>query len=276
MLFDLGKKRNARPAPSLRGHYEYEYPHPALTCDCVVFGFDGTHLNILCIERGLEPFKGYWALPGGFCRPDESIEQCAARELAEETNISEVYLQQFHTFSRPDRDPRERVVTVAFLALIRPSDFNVAAGDDAANTHWFRADQLPTLAFDHDEIIDKAREELGRKLRYEPLAFRLLEQHFTMPELQRLYEDILGQKFDRRNFARKMQSTGLLDPAPDEPKECCCLCMEERDLAEDDERQNTKSPTQEPGRRASSLSFNQEKFREERSRKGSRWNPFNI
>lgn len=273
MLFNLKNKRNTEPAPSLRGHYEYEYPHPALTCDCVVFGFDGFRLHILCIERGLEPFKGFWALPGGFCRPDETIEQCAARELAEETNISEVYLRQFHVFSRPDRDPRERVVTVAFLALIRPSDFDVAAGDDAANTHWFRATQLPPLAFDHQEIVDKAREVLGLKLQHEPLAFRLLEQNFTMPELQRLYEEALGEKFDRRNFARKMQASGVIDTATP-----CPTDTRGENVREDcqDLPSSQSILPHEAGRKASSLTFNPDKYQDQRSRKGSRWNPFSI
>ena len=117
--------------------FQYKYPHPAVTADCVVFGFDGKQLHVLLIERGLEPYKGSWALPGGFMKIDETVEQCALRELKEETGVEDIYLEQFHGFSAVGRDPRERVVTVAFLALVRKSDFRLIAGDDAAGDSWF-------------------------------------------------------------------------------------------------------------------------------------------
>lgn len=120
--------------------YQYKYPHPAVTTDCVVFGFDGKQLHILLIERGIEPFKGLWALPGGFMNMDETVEQCALRELKEETGVENIYMEQFHVFSDVLRDPRERVVTVAFLALVRKSDFRLIAGDDAARASWFEVD----------------------------------------------------------------------------------------------------------------------------------------
>lgn len=190
--------------------YEYKYPHPAITTDAVVFGFDGRALHILLVERGAEPYKGCWALPGGFMKIDETVEQCARRELKEETGISNVYLEQFHTFSNVGRDPRERVVTVAFVALVRKSDFRLLAGDDAARAGWFGMDELPPLAFDHDDIISMAREHLRRVLRDRPIAFKLLDETFSMSELQRLYEAINGRTYDRRNFYKKMTSTGFL------------------------------------------------------------------
>lgn len=191
-----------------------------MTADCVVFGFDGRRLNVLLIERGIEPFKGMWALPGGFMNIDESIEECAMRELREETGVTDIYLEQFHTFSSVRRDPRERVVTVAFLALVRMSDFRLLAGDDAANASWFWVDELPPLAFDHAEIIALARKKLPEIMRTRPIGFRLLDEKFSMTELQRLLEAVNGTTYDRRNFARKMTSTGMLSPEGPSDKPC--------------------------------------------------------
>ena len=191
--------------------YTYKYPHPAVTTDSVVFGFDGRYLHILLVERRSEPYKGCWALPGGFMHIDETVEECAMRELAEETGLANIFLEQFHVFSSVDRDPRERVITVAFYALVRSSDYKLMAGDDAARACWFRCDELPPLAFDHDKIIDMARERLREKLRTRPIAFNLLDEKFSMGDLQRLYEAINGTSYDRRNFQRKMISTGLLE-----------------------------------------------------------------
>lgn len=190
--------------------YQYDYPHPAITTDSVVFGFDGKALHILLIERGIEPYKGLWALPGGFLNPDETVEQCAKRELKEETGVENVYLEEFRSFSDPGRDPRERVVTIAFVALVKKSDYMLIAGDDASNALWFALDELPPLAFDHYDIISAARKKLPEMLKTRPVAFRLLDDNFSMPELQRLYEAINGTTYDRRNFARKMASTGLI------------------------------------------------------------------
>lgn len=194
-------------------NYQYKYPHPAITTDSVVFGFDGRVLHILLIERGIEPCKGMWALPGGFMKIDETAEESAIRELEEETGVSQVYLEQFHTFSSVDRDPRERVVTIAFFALVRKSDYRLIAGDDAARANWFELDELPPLAFDHNEIIRVARRHIQEVLRNRPIAFKLLDEKFSIDELRRLYEAINGTQYDRRNFAKKMASTGLLREA---------------------------------------------------------------
>ena len=201
--------------------YCYRYPHPALTVDCVIFGFDGQCLKILLVERGLEPYKGMWALPGGFVRIDETVEQAAARELREETNLTEVYLDQFRVYSDPQRDPRERVVTVAFIALVRPEAYSVVAGDDAANALWFEEDMLPPMAFDHERIIRDAREHLSEVLRIKPVAFQLLSKLFSLSELQRVYEAIGRKSYDRRNFQRKVLQTGMLEELPVDSAPMC-------------------------------------------------------
>jgi len=190
--------------------YAYKYPRPAVTTDCVIFGFDGKDLNIALIERGLEPFKGYWALPGGFIKMDETVEECARRELEEETGARVLYMEQLHVFSEVDRDPRERVLTVAFYALVSKSDYNLVGGDDAASAAWFPWDELPPLAFDHQKIVKTAKERLRERLRTAPLAFKLLGEKFKMSELQRLYELINHTTYDRRNFQRKMRSSGFI------------------------------------------------------------------
>ncbi len=193
------------------GPYTYKYPHPALTVDCVVFGFDGESLKLLLIERGLEPYKGMWALPGGFMRINETLERAAMRELREETGVTNVYLDQFHVFSTLNRDPRERVVTVAFIALVRTSEYQLIAGDDAANAQWFDENRLPPLAFDHGEIILAARQYLRQAIKMRPIAFTLLNEEFTVTELQKVYEAINGVKYDRRNFQRKLMQADILE-----------------------------------------------------------------
>ena len=195
--------------------YCYKYPHPAVTADCVIFGFDGVDILLLLIERLIEPFKGKWALPGGFMKMDETIEECARRELKEETNLTATSVEQFHTFTRVDRDERERVITVAHLALVRLSE--VKGGDDAKRAQWFRLNEIPQLAFDHDEIINMAIEELRKRICFHPIGFDLLPEVFTMSELQRLYEAILDVKFDRRNFYNKILKLGILTEAEPRP-----------------------------------------------------------
>lgn len=188
--------------------YCYKYPHPAVTTDCVIFGFDGMKLNVLLIERGIEPYKGRWAFPGGFLNMDESAEEGAKRELKEETNLTAEYMEQFGTFSDPNRDPRERVITIAYFALVKLQ--NVVGGDDAAKAQWFPIDQVPALAFDHDRILRMAMEKLRERIHFQPVGFDLLPEKFTLKQLQLLYEAILGVHFDRRNFAKKMQHSELL------------------------------------------------------------------
>lgn len=190
--------------------YTYEYPRPSLTVDCVIFGLDEENLKVLLIERDLEPFKGKWALPGGFVRMDETLDDAARRELREETGVESVYLEQLYTFGELHRDPRERVVTVAYYALVNLVDHRIKATTDARNAAWFALSDLPKLAFDHDKIYDAALKRLKGKLRYQPIGFELLPRKFTLSRLQKLYEMVLERPLDKRNFRKKILSMDLL------------------------------------------------------------------
>ncbi|MDE6263552.1 MAG: NUDIX hydrolase [Paramuribaculum sp.] len=190
--------------------YCYKYPHPAVTSDCIIFGFDGTDLKVLLVQRGLEPYKGYWAFPGGFVKIDESAEDGAKRELKEETGLENVQIEQLHAYSAPNRDPRERVITIAYIALVRIQD--VKGGDDAADARWFPVKDVPCLAFDHEMMLRDALRYLKEKIHFSPVGYDLLPEKFTMRELQTLYEAILGVSFDRRNFAKKMLHLDMLIP----------------------------------------------------------------
>lgn len=193
-----------------RAAFQYDHPRPALAVDCVVFGLDEERLKILLIRRGLEPFKDRWALPGGFVRLSETLEEAARRELVEETGISKLYLEQLYTFGATGRDPRERVVSVAYYALVNLADHQVRATTDAADAAWFEADDPPRLAFDHGAILQVALERLRGKLRYQPVGFELLPRKFTLTQIQSLYEAILDKQIDKRNFRKKILATGLL------------------------------------------------------------------
>ena len=192
--------------------YTYQYPRAALTVDCVVFGFDETDLKVLLIERGLEPFKGRWALPGGFVRVDETLDAAARRELQEEAGLTNVFLEQLYTFGAVQRDPRERVVSVAYYALVKLTEHAAKAATDAANAQWFPVCKVPKLAFDHAHILSTAVERLKGKVRYQPIGFELLPPKFTLSQLQHLYEAVLGTDLDKRNFRKKVLSFGLLVP----------------------------------------------------------------
>ena len=197
--------------------YHYKYPHPSVTTDCVIFGFDGTKMRVLLIERGIEPYKGRWAFPGGFLNMEESADVGALRELREETGLKGAYIKQLYTFSDPKRDPRERVITIAYYALVRLQE--VKGGDDAAKAEWFALNEVPALAFDHDLILRMALQELRKQIHFEPIGFELLPEKFTMSQLQTLYEAILEVHFDRRNFANKMLTLGILEETGDRPKD---------------------------------------------------------
>jgi 8-oxo-dGTP diphosphatase len=186
----------------------YEYPRAALTVDCVVFGFDGGALQVLLIRRGIAPFKDHWALPGGFVRVEESLDDAARRELEEETGLKDLFLEQLYTFGTVHRDPRERVVSVAYYALTKP-----------AEARWFPVSDIPPLAFDHAEIFAAALTRLRGKLTYQPVGFELLPPKFTLTQLQRLYESVLGTEIDKRNFRKKVLSYDLLIPLKEQHRE---------------------------------------------------------
>jgi len=198
--------------------YTYEYPRGALTVDCVVFGFDEAELKVLLIRRGIAPFKGKWALPGGFVRVDETVDDAARRELLEETGLTNVFLEQLYTFGAVNRDPRERVVSVAYYALVKLSEHPAAGASDASDAAWFPIAEKSALAFDHSEILETALTRLRGKVRYEPLGFELLPAKFTLSQLQRLYEAVLQTPLDKRNFRKKILAMDLLLPLKEQAR----------------------------------------------------------
>ena len=190
--------------------FTYAYARPAVTADCVVFGLDRKDLKVLLIQRQFDPFAGCWALPGGFAVVGESIEETARRELAEETGLSGIFLEQLYTFSEPIRDPREHVVTVAYYALANLTEHNPVAASDARSAAWFEVGDTPELAFDHQQILDLAHRRLQGKIRYQPIGFELLPDKFTLRQLQQMYEKILDREIDKRNFRRKILRMDIL------------------------------------------------------------------
>src|SRR6476660_8874643 len=181
-----------------------------LTVDIVIFTIQDARLKVLLIRRGIPPYKNSMAIPGGFVLEDESLDDAALRELKEETGVEDVYLEQLYTFGGLGRDPCERVVTVAYYALAKLSDHRIRAATDAMGVGWFALDDLPKLAFDHDQIVSRAHERLRGKVRYAPVGFELLPPRFSLTQLQRLYEIILGTELDKRNFRKKILSMDLL------------------------------------------------------------------
>jgi 8-oxo-dGTP diphosphatase len=208
--------------------HSYEYPRPSVTVDCVVFGFnpDRSALDVLLIERGRDPFKGQWALPGGFVNVSdgmdqgESLEEAAKRELQEETGAQLSHMEQLYTFGDPGRDPRGRVISVAYLALVRSKDHVVQGSDDAAKAEWHLLDDALAmkLAFDHKEVLNKAVDRLRSKVRYSPIGFGLLPESFSLYELRMLYEVILLRPLDPRNFQKKMLGFGILSQVGTRPR----------------------------------------------------------
>ena len=190
--------------------HTYEYPRAALTVDCVVFGLDDLALKVMLIRRALAPFEGQWALPGGFVRVTETLEEAARRELEEETGLRNIFLEQLYTFGAVDRDPRERVISVAYYALVNLRDHDVRAASDASDAAWFGVHDTPSLAFDHAGILQIALERLRGKVRYQPVGFELLPKKFTLSQLQHLYELVLERALDKRNFRKRVLGMDLL------------------------------------------------------------------
>ena len=197
-----------------KGTYVYDYPRPAVTVDIILFTFYAGDLKVLLIQRKGEPFQSKWALPGGFVGMDEDLSVAARRELAEETSVTDVYLEQLYTFGQPDRDPRGRVITVAYFALLsadQTAGLQLQSNSDADDVRWWSMYALPELAFDHARILDYAMQRLRWKLEWTALGFLLLPAEFTLSELQKVYERVLDEPLDKRNFRRKMLATDVLE-----------------------------------------------------------------
>lgn len=188
-----------------------DYPRPSVTVDVIIFTLQEEDLQALLIKRRNPPFEGMWAIPGGFVSIDESLEQAALRELEEETGVRDVYLEQLYTFGELGRDPRGRVITVAYFALVPANAIHPHAGDDATETRWWSVYDLPPLAFDHADILSYALQRLRYKLEYTAVGFELLPENFTLSELQSAYEIVLGEKLDKRNFRRKILNADVIE-----------------------------------------------------------------
>lgn len=205
-------QKDEHTAEAAAHHYDpSKYERPSVTVDVVMMSLRQRDLQVLLIKRRSWPFEGMWAIPGGFINMDESLETAAKRELQEETGVQDVYLEQLYTFGDPGRDPRTRVITVVYFALLDSERLQVKAADDATDVGWFSVYELPSLAFDHDQILQYTLNRLRGKLDYTTIAFNLLPEQFTLRELQRVYEIILHKRLDKRNFRKKILATGILE-----------------------------------------------------------------
>lgn len=182
-----------------------------LSVDAVVFGYEAGSISVLLIKRKYKPFKGEWAIPGGFVLNEESLEEAVERELSEETGIKINYLEQLYTFGNPIRDPRSRIVSVAYFGLVHPNTFKIYASTDAEEVQWFKFDELPKLSFDHKDILEIAIKRLQSKITYEPIGFELLDEKFPFSDLEKLYVTLIGRPIDRRNFRKKILKLNILD-----------------------------------------------------------------
>jgi len=184
---------------------------PLVTVDIVVFTIVEKSLNVLLVQRQTQPYQGYWSIPGGFIYAGETLEESAARWLRERTKVDDIYLEQLYTFGQPERDPRARVITVTYYALINSEKLKPAAQQEGeAASHWFELAELPDLAFDHKTIVERAVRRLKQQLKTTGIAFQLLPEKFTLTELQRVYELILNRSLDKRNFRKKMLASRIL------------------------------------------------------------------
>jgi 8-oxo-dGTP diphosphatase len=187
-----------------------DYERPSLTVDIVIFTIKDNELKVLLVKRNVEPFIGRWALPGGFVRMDESLEDAAKRELEEETGIKNIYLEQLFSFGDPKRDPRGRVVTIAYMALTNSENIKLTASTDVSDAKWFPVKKMPNLAFDHERILEYSLKRLKWKFEYTTVAFSLFPKKFTINQIQKIYEMIFDREFDKRNFAKKLISLNIL------------------------------------------------------------------
>ncbi|MCX6709706.1 MAG: NUDIX domain-containing protein [Candidatus Woesearchaeota archaeon] len=183
----------------------------SLTVDIILFTIQNSNLEVLLIKRLAEPFRDFWAIPGGFIKPDEEISAAAERELCEETGVKNAYLAQLYTKGDIGRDPRGRVITVVYYALLDSSKIRLCSSTDAKDATWFPIKKLPKLAFDHEKIISHAVERLRNRVEYTNIAFRLLPKKFTLSELQKVYEIILDRKLDKRNFRKNVKKLNILE-----------------------------------------------------------------
>ncbi len=188
------------------------YQRPSVTVDVVIFTLRNRELHVLLVQRRRWPYEGHWALPGGFIEINESLQEAALRELEEETGVRDVYLEQLYTFGAPDRDPRTRVISVAYFALVQSDKQVLRSSDETTDVRWFPINDIPEkLAFDHNEILECACTRLRSKLEYTTLAFQLLPEVFSILELKDIYEQILGETLDKGNFYRKIKESGILE-----------------------------------------------------------------
>lgn len=190
--------------------YTYDYPHPAVTVDACLFTIQDDRLKILLIKRGSDPFKGDWALPGGFIHMDENLETAVKRELEEETGATGFYLEQLETFGQVERDPRERVISVAYFALAPADHITLKADTDASDAAWYAMDELPDLAFDHAGIVSRALARIRAKLEYSTVAFEFLPPKFAISDVRQVYESVQGRPIDKRNFRKWLMSRDLI------------------------------------------------------------------
>jgi 8-oxo-dGTP diphosphatase len=208
-LINKGWKRKFQMTLSNSSSETYDlksYDKPSVTVDVLVFTITGDELKVLLVKRGSWPYENYWALPGGFVKMNESLEAAAIRELEEESGVKDVYLEQLYTFGDPDRDPRTRVITVAYIVLINSDDLKLRASTDVRDAQWFSIKKLPDLAFDHKKIVEYGLNRLRSKLGYSNIAYGLLPPEFRLSELQKVYEIILDRPLDKRNFRKKILS----------------------------------------------------------------------
>ena len=187
-----------------------KYQKPSVTVDNVIFGYHDNQISLLLLNRKEEPFANTWTLPGGFLHIHETFEHASKRILTAKTGVADVFLEQLYTFDAPDRDPRGRVLSVAYFALVNPEKYAIMAGTAANDVQWFDWKALPKLGFDHENMVETAVNRLKTKVLWQPIGFELLDTRFSMPELHALYETVLNKQFERRNFYKRIMELGIL------------------------------------------------------------------